>query len=137
MTEQELRNLPIGTDVWYTIVKLFNIPSVRIRYNKKPVHLRKVKEEIMPMTKISVGCYLEDDSGVRYYRSYYEEHGSIFTEEKAAWEHYDKWLVDAMNEVNRRRKAYVDVAKDSLNRLSESRILAFDERLNGGDADAV
>ena len=137
MTEQELRDLPIGSDVWYTIVKLFNAPSVRIRYNKKPIHFRKVKEEIMPMTNISVGCYLEDDSGIRYYRGYYEEHKCLFTEENPAWEYYDKRLADAMNEVNRRKTAYYNIAQESLGRLSDSRILAFDERLNRGGNNAV
>lgn len=136
MTEQELRDLPIGSDVWYTIVELYKVPSVRIRYNKKPIHFHKVKEEVMPMTNISVGCYLEDDNGIRYYRSYYEEHKCLFTEEDPAWEYYDKRLADAMNEVNRRKTAYYNTAQEALGRLSDSRILAFDERLNRGDVDA-
>lgn len=137
MTEQELRDLPIGSDVWYTHVELFKVPSVRIKHNKKPIHLRKVKEEVMTMTNICVGCYFEDDNGTRYYRHYrWSDHDCLFTEENQAWEYYDKRLADAMNEVNRRKKAYHDIAQDSLSRLFNSRVLANDERLNRGETDA-
>lgn len=137
MTEQELRDLPLGSDVWYALVKLFKVPSVRIRYNKKPIHLRKVKEEVMTMTNICVGCYFEDDNGTRFYRHYrWSDHDCLFTEEKSAWEYYDEQAKKAMKEIYRRRRAYCDVAKTSLEQLDNSRVIALFERLNRGDADA-
>ena len=137
MTGQELRDLPIGTDVWYTSVKLFNTPSVRIRYNKKPIHFRKVEEVVRTMTDIRVGCYLKDDNGARYYRNYHRDsHEGFFTEEPLAWKSYDKQAKAAIKEIYRRRRAYCDVAKTSLEQLDDSRIIALNERLNRGDENA-
>lgn len=135
MTEQELRNIPIGGDAWYFRARLCNTSSVRIRHNDKPKHLRKVETEEKPLANIL--CTFVDDNGERYGVYYKLGCDNIFTDEKSAWESYSNKVQKMIAEVKKRKREYCKVANDTIGQLQNEYIVAVSQHLNGGDADAV
>lgn len=135
MTEQELRNIPIGGDIWYFRVRLCNASSVRIRHNDKPKHLRKVEIEEGPLAHFL--CTFVDDNGRRYGISYKLGHDNIFTDEKSAWESYSNNVQKMIAEVKKRKREYCKVANDTISQLQNEYIVAVAQHLNRGDTDAV
>ena len=134
MTGQELRNIPIGGDVWYFRVRLCNDSSVRIRHNDKPKHLRKVETEEGTLAHFI--CTFVGDNGERYGISYKLSHDNIFTDEKSAWESYSNNVQKMIAEVKRRKREYCKVANDTISQLQNEYIVAVAQHLNGGDVDA-
>ena len=134
MTEQELRDIPIGGDVWYLRVKLCNASSVRIRHNDKPKHLCKVETEEAALANIV--CSFVDDNGERYGAYYRLGCDNIFTDEKSAWESYSNKAQKMIAEVKKRKREYCKVANDTISQLQNEYIVAVAQHLNGGDVDA-
>ena len=134
MTGQELRNIPIGGDVWYFRVRLCNDSSVRIRHNDKSKHLRKVETEEGTLAHFI--CTFVGDNGERYGISYKLSHDNIFTDEKSAWESYSNNVQKMIAEVKRRKREYCKVANDTISQLQNEYIVAVAQHLNGGDVDA-
>ena len=134
MTEQELRNIPIGGDIWYFRARLCNTSSVRIRHNDKPKHLRKVETEEKQLANIL--CTFVDDNGERYGVYYKLGCDNIFTDEKSALESYSNKVQKMIAEVKKRKREYCKVANDTISRLQDEYIVAVAQHLNGGDVDA-
>ena len=134
MTEQELRNIPIGGDVWYFHVKLCNASSVRIRHNDKPKHLRKVETEEVSLADIV--CQFVDDNGKMYGAYYKLGCNNIFADEKSAWESYSNKVQKMIAEVKKRKREYCKTANDTISRLQDENIVAVTQHLNGGDGNA-
>ena len=134
MTGQELRNIPIGGDVWYFRVRLCNASSVRIRHNDKPKHLRKVETAEGPLAHFL--CTFVGDNGERYGISYKISHDNIFTDEKSAWESYSNNVQKMIAELKKRKREYCKVANDTISQLQNEYVVAVAQHLNGGDADA-
>lgn len=134
MTGQELRNIPIGGDVWYFRVRLCNDSSVRIRHNDKPKHLRKVETEEGTLAHFI--CTFVGDNGERYGISYKLSHDNIFTDEKSAWESYSNNVQKMIAEVKKRKREYCKVANDTISQLQNEYIVAVAQHLNRGDTDA-
>lgn len=135
MTEQELRDIPIGGDVWYFRVKLCNASSVRIRHNDKPKHLCKVETEEAALANIV--CSFVDDNGERYGAYYRLGCDNIFTDEKSALESYSNKVQKMIAEVKKRKREYCKVANDTISQLQNEYIVAVAQHLNRGDTDAV
>lgn len=135
MTEQELRDLPLGGKVWYSYVKMCKAPEIRLYINDSPRVVTKIAEAgsacglpAFRATGLPRGGFIV---------TYEYNHERIFPDEKSAMEYYCAEIQKATKEIAKRKREYCKNANAYAKKIQDDAIRQMDDFLNRGDTDAV
>ena len=137
MTEQELRNIPIGGIIWYTNVVLCKAPGIKLSVNDRPCRVTKLSEYNSMFTHENCGFKasgLPRGCSAILYRS---DNKTTFPDEKSAVEYYCEEIQKATKEIAKRKREYCKNANSYVKKIQDDAIKQMNNFLNGGDVDAV
>lgn len=136
MTEQELRNIPIGGIIWYANVVLCKAPGIKLLVNDRPRRVAKLSEYNSMFTHENCGFKasgLPRGSNVILYQC---DNGTTFLDEKSAMEYYCEEIQKATKEIAKRKREYCKNANAYAKKIQDDAIKQMNDFLNRGDADA-
>lgn len=137
MTEQELRNIPIGGIIWYTNVVLCKAPGIKLLVNDRPCRVAKLSEYNSMFTHENCGFKASGLPRGCNAIIYQSDNRTTFPDEKSAVEYYCEEIQKATKEIAKRKREYCKNANAYAKKIQDDAIKQMNNFLNGGDVDAV
>lgn len=135
MTEQQLRNLPIGGKVWYSSVEMCKAPGIHLYTNDRPRVVTKIAEAASMYGLPAFRATGLPRGGLIV--TYKYDHECLFPDEKSAMEYYCAEIQKATKEIAKRKREYCKTANAYAKKIQNDAIKQMNNFLNRGDTDAV